>query len=63
VQAKYKLYQPMDYSRIKTEQIIPSMLKAVQKNTEVKGKSYAAPFCYGTSGMVVNTKKAPYARD
>ncbi len=63
VQAKYKIYQPMDYSRIKTEQIIPSMLKAVQNNTEVKGKSYAVPFCYGTSGMVVNTKKAPYARD
>ncbi len=63
VQAKYKIYQPIDYSRIKTAQIIPSMLSAVKKNTEVKGQSYAVPFCYGTSGMVVNTKKAPYARD
>ncbi len=63
VQAKYKIYQPMDYGKIKTAQIIPSMLSAVKKNTEVKGQSYAVPFCYGTSGMVVNTKKAPYARD
>ncbi len=63
VQAKYKIYQPMDYSRIKTDQIIPSMLKAVQKNTRVKNASYATPFCYGTSGLVVNKKAAPYARD
>lgn len=63
VQAKYKIYQPIDYSRIDSSQIISSMLKAVQKNTKVKGKSYAVPFCYGTSGLVVNTKNAPYARD
>jgi len=63
VQAKYKIYQPIDYSRIKTNQIIPSMLKAVQKNTKVKNDSYAVPFCFGTSGLVVNTKVAPYARD
>ncbi len=63
VQAKYNIYQPMDYSKIKTDQIIASMLTAVKNNTNVKGKSYAAPFCYGTSGLVVNTKAAPDAKD
>jgi len=63
VQEKYKIYQPIDYSKIESGQIITSMLDAVKKNTLVKGKSYAVPFCYGTSGLVVNTKKAPYARD
>lgn len=63
VQAKYKIYQPMDYSRIKSAQIIPSMLNAVKKNTKVKDDSYAAPFCYGTSGLVVNKKMAPDAKD
>lgn len=59
VQAKFKIYQEMDYSKIKEAQFIPSMLDAVKKNTAVKGKSHAVPFCWGTSGLVVNTKKAP----
>lgn len=63
VQAKYNIYQPMDYSKIKTAQIIPSMLKAVQNNTQVDSDSFAAPFCYGTSGLVVNKKFAPEAKD
>ncbi len=63
VQEKFKIYQPMDYSKINTDQIIASMLTAVQNNTKVGGESYAAPFCYGTSGLVVNKKAAPDATD
>ncbi|WP_419787102.1 extracellular solute-binding protein [Pseudodesulfovibrio sp.] len=58
VQAKYKLYQPMDYSKIDAKLFIPSMLSAVKKNTLVDGNSYAAPFCWGTSGLIVNSDKA-----
>lgn len=58
VQAKYKIYQPLDYSRIDTSLFIPSMLDAVKKNTLVKGQSYAVPFCWGTSGLIVNKDKA-----
>jgi spermidine/putrescine transport system substrate-binding protein len=63
VQAKYKIYQPIDLSKIKTDQIIPSMLEAVKKNTMVNGKPHAVPFCWGTSGLVVNKKLAPDAAD
>ncbi len=63
VQAKFKIYQAMDYSKIKTAEFIPSMLSAVKKNTLVGKKSYAVPFCYGTSGLVVNKKLAPDAKD
>ena len=63
VQEKYKLYQPIDMAKIDTDQIIPSMLEAVKKNTMVGGKAHAVPFCWGTSGMVVNKKFAPRARD
>ena len=63
VQEKYNLYQPMDYSKINTNQIIPPMLEAVKQNTVVSGKSYAVPFCWGTSGLVVNKKFAPNAGD
>lgn len=63
VQAEFKIYQPMDYTKIDSDQIIPSMLEAVQKNTKVADASYGVPFCYGTSGLIVNTKLAPNAKD
>lgn len=63
VQAKYKIYQPIDLSKIDAGQIIPSMLKAVKNNTMVKGKPHAVPFCWGTSGLIVNKKFAPDAAD
>jgi len=63
VQAKYKIYQPIDLSKVETGQIIPSMLDAVKMNTTVNGKPHAVPFCWGTSGLVVNKKIAPNAKD
>ncbi len=63
VQAKYKIYQAIDLTKIKADQIIPSMLAAVKKNTMVDGKPHAVPFCWGTSGLVVNKKNAPDAAD
>ncbi len=63
VQAEFKIYQPMDYSKIDNGQIITSMLEAVQNNTKVGDDSYGVPFCYGTSGLIVNTKVAPEAVD
>ncbi|MFZ7126850.1 MAG: extracellular solute-binding protein, partial [Desulfobacterales bacterium] len=56
VQEKYGIYQPIDYSKVDTEQIVASMLEAVRKNTMVDGKSYAVPHVYGTSGLIVNRK-------
>lgn len=63
VQEKYKIYQPIDMSKVKAEQIFESMLKAVKMNTTVAGQSYGVPFCWGTSGLVVNKKFAPKAND
>ncbi len=56
------IYQPMDYSRIDQSRFIPSMLKIVKKNTEIDGRSYAVPFCWGTSALIVNKKLAPNAK-
>jgi spermidine/putrescine transport system substrate-binding protein len=63
VQEKYNIYQPIDLSKINAEQIIPSMLEAVKNNTMVNGKPHAVPFCWGTSGLVVNKKFASDAAD
>jgi spermidine/putrescine transport system substrate-binding protein len=59
VQEKFKIYQAIDYSKIEAKYFIPSMLTAVKKNTQVGGASFAVPFCWGTSGMIVNSAKAP----
>jgi len=63
VQAEFKIYQPIDYSQLKTDQIVASMLAAVKNNTVVDGKSYAVPHVYGTSGLIVNRKFAADAKD
>ena len=63
VQEKYNLYQPVDYGKLKADQVIPSMLDAVKKNTRVGDSSYGVPHVYGTSGLVVNRKEAPNAND
>ena len=58
VQKKFHLYQALDYSKIDAGLFIPSMLAAVKKNTLVGGESFAVPFCWGTSGLIVNADKA-----
>jgi len=63
VVAEYGIYQPIDYSKVDVDQIDPSLLAAVKKNTLVDGKSYAVPHVYGTSGLVVNFEKAPDVKD
>lgn len=60
---RHKIYQPIDYSKVKIDQLDPSILAAAKKNTLVKGKSYAVPFTMGTKGLVVNKKGAPDASD
>lgn len=59
VQAEFKIYQPMDYAKLEAPLFIASMLEAVKKNTVVGADSFAAPFCWGTSGLIVNKEKAP----
>ena len=63
VQRQFPVYQPIDYSKVNTEQLVPSMLAAVKKNSTVDGKSYGIPFCYGTTGLIVNKKEAPEVKD
>ncbi len=63
VQKKYRIYQPIDFTKVNTNLLIDSMVTAVKKNTEVKGKSYGIPHVYGTTGLIINKKEAPGAND
>ncbi|MDX9799715.1 MAG: extracellular solute-binding protein [Spirochaetia bacterium] len=60
---QFGIYQPIDYSKVNTDQLDPSMLAATKKYTEVNGKSYAVPHVFGTSGLIVNRAKAPDVKD
>ncbi len=57
VQKKFPIYQPIDYSKVNTAQLVTSMVDAVKKNSGVDGKGYAVPFCYGTTGLIINKKE------
>ncbi len=63
VQAEFGIYQPIDWSKVNTDQLDPSLVTAVKKNTLVDGKTYGVPHVYGTSGLIVNTKLAPEIKD
>jgi spermidine/putrescine transport system substrate-binding protein len=63
VVSEYGIYQPIDYSKVDLDQLDPSLVEAVRKNTLVDGESYGVPHVYGTSGLVVNFEKAPDVKD
>lgn len=60
-QQEFKIYKPIDLSKIKSDQFIASMLTATKKNTTLAGKVYGLPHIWGTDGLVVNTKLAKIA--
>ena len=60
---QFRLYQPIDYSKVNTAQIDPVMLEATKKYTEVGGQSYAVPHIFGTSGLIVNKERVTVTKD
>lgn len=57
-QQEFRIYKPVDLSKIKSDLFIPSMLAATKGNTTLAGKVYGLPHIWGTDGLVVNTKLA-----
>lgn len=62
-QIEYNIYKPIDISKIETGNIIGSMLESTKANTTIDGEFYGIPHVWGTSGLVVDTKKAPSVKD
>ncbi len=54
------IYQPLDLSKVNTDQINES-LDAILEGSTFEGEPYAIPFVWGTTAMVVNTELAPDA--
>jgi len=62
-QEQFKIYKPIDMSKVETAKFIPSMLEATKKNTTVAGKVYGLPHIWGTDGLVIDTEKAKGVAD
>jgi spermidine/putrescine transport system substrate-binding protein len=62
-QAEFGIYKPIDLSKIDSSLFIPSMLEATKANTTVDGQVYGIPDVWGTSGLVLDTKKAAGVKD
>lgn len=53
-QQEYRIYKPMDTSKIDSSLFIPSMLAATKDNTSLDGEVYAVPHIWGTTGLIVH---------
>lgn len=62
-QKEYKLYKPLDLSKIETGKMQDNLLEAVKNNTTIDGEVFAVPHQWGTSGIVVDKTKAPDIKD
>jgi spermidine/putrescine transport system substrate-binding protein len=58
-QTDFGIYKPIDLTKIKADLFIPDLLEATKKNTLIDGKVYGVAHLWGTSGLVVDRKKAP----
>ena len=60
-QQEFRIYKPIDLSKVKAEQFMPDLLETVKKNATIDGKLYGLPYVWGAEGLVVNSKKAKIA--
>jgi spermidine/putrescine transport system substrate-binding protein len=57
-QQDFRIYKPIDLSKVKVEQFMPDLLATVKRNATLDGKLYALPYVWGTEGLLYNSKRA-----
>jgi len=57
-QRDFRIYKPIDLSRVNLALFRPDLLEIVRQNTTLDGRQYALPYLWGAEGLVVNTKRA-----
>lgn len=60
-QQEFRIYKPIDLSKVRLEQFVPELVDIVKKNATVDGKLYALPYVWGAEGLVVNAKRTKIA--
>ena len=56
-QKEYRIYKPLDLSKIDTASMTPNLLEGVKENATIDGEVYAIPHQWGTSGVMANMKE------
>jgi spermidine/putrescine transport system substrate-binding protein len=56
-QQEFRIYKPLDTSKVKLDEFVPELVDAVRKNATVDGKLYGLPYVWGTEGLVYNSQK------
>jgi len=60
-QQEFRIYKPIDLSKVQVNEFLPDLMDTVRKNASVDGKLYALPYVWGTEGLVYNSKKTKIA--
>ena len=60
-QQEFRIYKPIDLSKVQVAEFLPELIETVRKNASVDGKLYALPYVWGTEGLVYNGKKTKIA--
>ncbi|MBW0148452.1 extracellular solute-binding protein [Marinobacter arenosus] len=63
VQRQFNIYKPIDFDRVDTDNLQPSMLKATRNATQLDGAFYGVPSVWGTSGLIVHNSVAETVTD
>ncbi len=56
-QQEFRIYKPLDTSKVRLDEFVPELLDTVRKNATVDGKLYGLPYVWGTEGLVYNSKR------
>jgi len=62
-QRQFRIYKPIDMSKIDTSNITPSMLEATRESTTLDGDVYGVPHVWGTSGLILHDSVRDVVKD
>jgi spermidine/putrescine transport system substrate-binding protein len=60
-QQEFRIYKPLDLSKVKLDEFVPELLDAVKKNATLDGKLYGLPYVWGTEGLIYNSTRTKIA--
>ncbi len=60
-QQEFRIYKPIDTSRVRLDEFVPELVDAVRKNATVDGKLYGLPYVWGTEGLSYNSSRTKIA--
>jgi spermidine/putrescine transport system substrate-binding protein len=56
-QQEFRIYKPLDLSKVRLDEFVPELLETVRKNATIDGKLYGLPYVWGTEGLLYNSKR------